>query len=599
MPSRRPGLALDNPCVPVSEKTLASKDLLESLRKAFSRLELPDGLQAARSALSELPGTIVNLERRLADGASSPIRVALFGPTGVGKSKIFNSLLGSVVSPAGFKRPFTMRPVYSVHEAHSRLVSRMNGEVCLRTGDFWHDIVLIDTPDFDSVERHNREEAERIFLEADAFLFVTDVQKYADQSTWQYLDRISAEKKPAIIVLNKAASEGAESDFRARVHRSFPGNEVLVLAERPIDDATLIPPDDPTLCRIGARVTEIFGPPAERRALMISAFRSDLARLLQAWRSVSTGPEAYFEGVESLRIRLNDRFARASETLPDEVSAPLAPSVKAEVYERVLERIQSIDILRYPRRLLALPFEGLRLLVSKWWPSRRESSKISPEEASRNQAFQILESKLLALLEETRADFQSEARCPLLLSSVEALALRIPHGELAEIHRQKDEEFRAWLEREARETASRLTSENKLKFILSQVIYNSIAVGIQIHTAGHFTLFEAATDGVLSPLFAKAVGMAVSSEKVAQFEKTARDERARLLTQVLSAGKSPLEQHLSSRVAWRKAFGDVASEMKRLEAHAESFVQCYEAGSSTDAQGSPALAARSGAGGVH
>ena len=124
MPSRRPGLALDNPCVPVSEKTLASKDLLESLRKALSRLELPDGLQAARSALSELPGTIVNLERRLADGASSPIRVALFGPTGVGKSKIFNSLLGSVVSPAGFKRPFTMRPVYSVHEAHSRSALR-------------------------------------------------------------------------------------------------------------------------------------------------------------------------------------------------------------------------------------------------------------------------------------------------------------------------------------------------------------------------------------------------------------------------------------------------------------------------------------------
>ena len=568
-------VALDNDGVSLSEMNLHGKDLIESVKTRLGAMELPRGLEVPAARLSELPKTLANVERRLTEGANSPLRLALFGPTGVGKSKIFNSLLGSVVSPAGFRRPFTMRPVYSVHESHSDLSSRMEGDIRIRKGDLWRDMVLIDTPDFDSVEQHNREEAERVLLEAEAFVFVTDVQKYADHSTWEYLERISAENKPLIIVLNKAVSEGAELDFRSRLDRKFHRSDIEVIRERPIDDATLIPSDDVALQRIGQRVSEILGTPTECRALLVSAFRADLRRLFESWDASASTLRKYLAGVEALRVRLSNRFERAGATIVEDVSTPLDPSVKAEVYERVLERLRAIDVLRYPRRLLALPFEGLRLLAGKWWPSRKDASRTSPEEASRNQGFQVVESRLLSLVEETRADFQSEARCPCLLCVEVASAMRIPHSELVELHRVKEAEFRAWLEREARDTASRLTTESKLKFILSQVIYNGIFVGIQIHTAGHFTLLEAATDGVLSPLFAKAVGMVVSSEKVGQFEKMARAERARLLSQVLDAGKARFERYLDSTVAWQAAFESVSRDMEQLESEGESLLEAY------------------------
>src|SRR5262245_24842215 len=35
-----------------------------------------------------------NVERRLIEGARAPLRFAIFGPTGAGKSKLFNSLVG-------------------------------------------------------------------------------------------------------------------------------------------------------------------------------------------------------------------------------------------------------------------------------------------------------------------------------------------------------------------------------------------------------------------------------------------------------------------------------------------------------------------------
>src|SRR5262249_27688414 len=138
----------------------------------------------SRGALS---GALSNLARRLLEGPDAPLRVAFFGPTGVGKSKLFNSLLGKELSPSGFRRPFTLRPVYFLPESHKALLPGIDGDVKLGSDPSWRDLILIDTPDFDSVETQNRKEAERIFREADAFLFITDVQKYADHATWEYL----------------------------------------------------------------------------------------------------------------------------------------------------------------------------------------------------------------------------------------------------------------------------------------------------------------------------------------------------------------------------------------------------------------------------
>ena len=72
---------------------------------------------------------------------------------------------------------------------------------------------MIDTPDFDSIESHNRDEAERIFAEADAFVFVTDSLKYADASTWTYLKAIHQARKELLVVLNKVQSDVVVESF--------------------------------------------------------------------------------------------------------------------------------------------------------------------------------------------------------------------------------------------------------------------------------------------------------------------------------------------------------------------------------------------------
>ncbi len=100
---------------------------------------------------------------------------------------MFSSLIGQNLSSSGFRRPFTRKAVYYVHEYWRGISATLVGEVEFHEDATWQDALLIDTPDFDSVEVANRVEAERVFLEADAFLFVTDSLKYADASTWEYL----------------------------------------------------------------------------------------------------------------------------------------------------------------------------------------------------------------------------------------------------------------------------------------------------------------------------------------------------------------------------------------------------------------------------
>jgi hypothetical protein len=90
-------------------------------------------------------------------------------------------------------------------------------------------------------------------------------------------------------------------------------------------------------------------------------------------------------------------------------------------------------------------------------------------------------------------------------------------------------------------------------------------VGVQVHTAGGFTFAEALTDSILSPLVAKAVGMAVSSETVARFAKTARAEHHRLLSQILEESCDRFRRHFESKTEWRGGFEGLASEMVALE----------------------------------
>ena len=155
--------------------------------------------------------------------------VALAGATGSGKSSLFNDLTGADIAPIGARRPTSSTPVAAVwgSESASALLDwlkvdarhvvdeRPPGGTSSGAGQvLWSPpdpgleldgLVLLDLPDFDSLDEVQRIEADRLLDLVDVFVWVTDPQKYADARLHEeYVARLSAHDAVTIVVLNQA-----------------------------------------------------------------------------------------------------------------------------------------------------------------------------------------------------------------------------------------------------------------------------------------------------------------------------------------------------------------------------------------------------------
>ena len=152
--------------------------------------------------------------------------VALAGATGGGKSSLFNALAGADLSRAGVRRPTTGQASAVVWDGEARGLldwlmvpagrrylratpaDRPDGAAGAPAGgepdDALRGLVLLDLPDFDSVVRTHRQEADRLLGLADLIVWVLDPQKYADQVVHQqYLQTFHRLRDVTVVALNQ------------------------------------------------------------------------------------------------------------------------------------------------------------------------------------------------------------------------------------------------------------------------------------------------------------------------------------------------------------------------------------------------------------
>lgn len=529
---------------------------LPQWQKFFDGFRLPLAVEEEQG-IGELRQRLANIRRRLRDGPDAPLRIAFFGPTGAGKSKLFGSLIRDNFSGSGFKRPFTRRSFYYVHQHWKPLVAALEGEVALHDDPAWQDVILIDTPDFDSVELENRAEAERVFLESDGFLFVTDALKYADASTWEYLEKICHAGKDFAVVLNKVNSPTVSEGFHERFQRTLgKGRQIsykeVVVPEFRIDDTTLIDADHESMrdLRETAR-TLVCGrdsghPPSV--ALLTQECEAFCSYADDLRARVTSKRTQIVEARQSLRSRIE----AAKRRLDTRLTAGLEPAVREDVYQDVLRRLEKIDVLSYPRKLMAMPIHGIRSLVSGWW-SRKEEEPAHEEPAFADpvssETFHLLESEMISFADQSRNDIVARPGLEKLIDRERFKRLRFEHHELQQMYVEHHERFAKWVATHAEETASEITGENKAKFVLSQVLFNTVLISSQVATHGGLSFFEVGATSVISPMVAKGISMAIGSEKVKAFEQEAHAEHQRSLAALLERGRQRFEDFLDEATA--------------------------------------------------
>lgn len=164
----------DHAAVALHARLNAARDLAQ-----VAGDRLPSKLQG------RLDRVVSTSSRRLAVAGDHTVAV-LAGPTGVGKSSLFNAVLGSDIATVGVLRPTTSQPTAAVvsTEPVAELMAHLGlggwHNVAVSTHPDLASLVLVDLPDHDSVASAHRKRAAQMVAVADRLLWVVDPEKYAD-----------------------------------------------------------------------------------------------------------------------------------------------------------------------------------------------------------------------------------------------------------------------------------------------------------------------------------------------------------------------------------------------------------------------------------
>jgi len=314
--------------------------LAEAVEVAEGRLE-PGTVDAARAVVQRAG-------QRLGLGIEATV-VALAGPTGAGKSSLFNALAGAELAEAGRLRPTTATATAALWgDPPEALLDwlevprRHHMEGAGRNG-----LVLLDLPDFDSVQAGHRLEVERLLDLVDLVVWVVDPQKYADAALHdRYLRPLASHRDTMVVVLNQAdvldaqALKACHADLRR------------LLADDGLGDVPLLA----VSARTGANLDELQGVLDRRVARRDAA----VARLAA---DVTTAATALGEGCGEGRPGKVGRgeTQRVVQALSQAAGVPTVALAVSRSHRRQGALATGWPFVRWVRRLRPDPLKRLRL----------------------------------------------------------------------------------------------------------------------------------------------------------------------------------------------------------------------------------------------
>lgn len=296
---------------------------------------------------------------------SAPLVVVLLGSTGVGKSSLFNTIAGASLSESGLIRPTTRRPVALVHPDDASAFTAAAPLAGLTERDqldirvdpaIEPGLMIVDAPDFDSVERSNRDLAVELLEAADLVIFVTTVVRYADQVPWDILARARQRGVPLLAVINRMPTDPDEeaevmADYRALIQRgeldrqgAFGELEVVSVAEGAVDPS-IDGLSRESVAPILEAIERLRHDSEQRRAIARRSLDNALAGLPEAVEPIAVEVEHEQAAAASLRQLLESNYRTARDQLNLEIEN--GTFLRSEVLRQWLDFVNAGPLARY------------------------------------------------------------------------------------------------------------------------------------------------------------------------------------------------------------------------------------------------------------
>ncbi len=458
-------------------------------------------------------------------GEGFPVIAGIMGGTGTGKSTVFNSLAGRAISEVGVRRPCTTRPVLFVHGDFVEELRRCpllapdgdgnDDALCTTVTIQSHGLadlaglVLVDTPDFDSVDTHNRLIADNFFIISDIIVFVTSQEKYGDMRCHEVRDRAVRWGKNMILIMNKVGSDAAFDDFCKTFVQGGQCSPIRI--ERYNSSPELIPdlPDSPGLAglfEVGA------GGPS-----VVNTRKQELERLkahtLASLEDLEASLRKELERIRSLNRKIQQIADDLSGEMEDAMRGVLPATTKEQIEERLQALLTKYDIFFTPRAIVRSAVKKILGAIGDLIFSagsvvgigdkERESRKIDLLGARSRARLKPLESAVARMDLRIAGLISSD---PELEDLRDVAARDVPQWAESEIQGLFDAAFprvEALLEADFARLREGLSRSDEIKLYGSYTLWALLIITAETVMGGGFPLLDAALNTVVFPFIPK------------------------------------------------------------------------------------------------
>jgi hypothetical protein len=367
--------------------------LRDDLRGVRLDLAVP-GAEEARRTRDDLVAQVDDYLLPRLGQMDAPALIVVGGSTGAGKSTLLNSLVGSVVSPAGVLRPTTRAPVLAFHPDDLEwfegarvlpgLPRASGGEAqpgtlqLAPTKSLPQGLALLDSPDIDSVLAENRALAGQLLAAADGWLFVTTAARYADAVPWEFL-RAARDRGTALSLVLNRVPEDAGREVPAHLEQmleneGLPEADVLVVPETPLAEGLL---PAAALAPVRSWLDDLASDAQARAALVQRTLRGALTSLPARAAVVESGAVEQLSTAAELRAEADAAYSAAGREV--EVALRSGSLLRGEVLARWHEVVGTGDVMRTLESRVGWARDRLKSLVTGK-PAAEEELRVAVED---------------------------------------------------------------------------------------------------------------------------------------------------------------------------------------------------------------------------